>query len=216
MPDHLRPADATKRAQCGHEINRFENVGLALGVVAEQEVESRRKVRIQPLVIAEVAKSQMRQMHARNLSAPHRERRDFSARDGQSGSRSYIGRACGEEPGPSGSGIWRRVERPKQNPNETHQNPGPVRRARRRGGGLQRLRLLLQVQGQAGSGLRHEVLHRLRQDLRHLSDLQREEIIGASPATARGSPLAVVLCAQRGRGGERQYNFSRGFQAQSF
>ena len=64
VPDHLRAADSAKRPQRGHEINRFENVGLALRVVAEQQVEAGRKIGVQPRVIAEVTESQMGQMHA--------------------------------------------------------------------------------------------------------------------------------------------------------
>src|SRR5688572_30873853 len=40
VTNHLRAAHAAKRAQRGHEINRFENVGFALGVVAQHEVEA--------------------------------------------------------------------------------------------------------------------------------------------------------------------------------
>ena len=63
VPDHLRAADAAKGAQRGHEINGFEDVGLALRVVAEQQMEAGREIRVQPRVIAEVSKSQMGQMH---------------------------------------------------------------------------------------------------------------------------------------------------------
>ena len=61
--DYLRAAHAAKRAQGGHEIDGFENVGLALGVVAEEDVESGRKINVQPRVIAEVAETQMGPMH---------------------------------------------------------------------------------------------------------------------------------------------------------
>jgi hypothetical protein len=54
VPDHLRPADAAKRAQRGHEINRFEDVGLALRVVAEQHMEARGKIGVQSRVIAKI------------------------------------------------------------------------------------------------------------------------------------------------------------------
>jgi len=64
VPNHLCAADAAKGSQRGHEINRFEDVGFALGVVAEQDVESGRKIGVQPLVIAEVAEPEMRQMHS--------------------------------------------------------------------------------------------------------------------------------------------------------
>ena len=64
VPDHLRAAHAAKRAQGGNEIDGFENIGLPLGVVAQQQVEARRKINIQPRVIAEIPKAQMGQMHA--------------------------------------------------------------------------------------------------------------------------------------------------------
>ena len=69
VPDHLRTADAAERPQRGHEINRFEDVRLALRVVAEQEMEARCKVGVQPRVIAEVPESQMGQMHAEKIGA---------------------------------------------------------------------------------------------------------------------------------------------------
>ena len=68
MPDHLRAADAAERAQRGHEINRFEDVRLTLGVVAEQQVEAGREIRVQPGVIAEVPEPQMSQMHAEKMN----------------------------------------------------------------------------------------------------------------------------------------------------
>jgi hypothetical protein len=57
----------------------FENVGLALGVVAQQQVEARRKVGVQPRVIAEVPESQMGQMHAEKTGARTACPRVFSA-----------------------------------------------------------------------------------------------------------------------------------------
>ena len=63
----LRAADATKRPQRGHQINRFKDVGLALRVVAEQQVEAGRKIHVQPRVVAEVTESQMSQMHAEKM-----------------------------------------------------------------------------------------------------------------------------------------------------
>ena len=78
VPDHLRAADAAERAQRGHEINRFEDVRLALRVVAEQQMEAGRKIRVQPRVIAEVAKSQMGQMHAEKIGARTARPRVFS------------------------------------------------------------------------------------------------------------------------------------------
>jgi hypothetical protein len=64
----MRAADATKRAERGQEIDRLQNVRLALGVVTEKQVEARRKIDIQPRVIAEVTKSQVGQMHAARLA----------------------------------------------------------------------------------------------------------------------------------------------------
>ena len=77
VPDHLRAADAAERAQRGHEINRFKDVRLALRVVAEQQVEARRKVGVQPRIIAEVAKSQMGQMHADKMNWKRNRRESF-------------------------------------------------------------------------------------------------------------------------------------------
>ena len=69
MADHLRAADAAERAQRGHEINRFEDIRLALRVVAEQQMEAGREIRVQPGVIAEVPQPQMSQMHADKIGA---------------------------------------------------------------------------------------------------------------------------------------------------
>ena len=64
VPDHLGAADAAKGAEGGHEVDGFEDVGLALGVVAEEDVEAGRKIDVQPRVIAEVTETQMSQMHS--------------------------------------------------------------------------------------------------------------------------------------------------------
>ena len=69
VPDHLRAADAAKRAQRGHEINRFENVRLALRIVAQQQMKAGREIHVQPRVIAEVPEPQMGQMHAEKIEA---------------------------------------------------------------------------------------------------------------------------------------------------
>ena len=65
---HLRAAYAAKRAERREQINRFENVRLALSVMAEQQVKTEREMGIQPRVIAEIAKSQMGQMHSEELT----------------------------------------------------------------------------------------------------------------------------------------------------
>ncbi len=49
--------------------NGLKDVRLALRVVAEQEMEARRKVGVQPRIIAEVPESQMGQMHAEKIGA---------------------------------------------------------------------------------------------------------------------------------------------------
>ena len=57
MPHHVRAADAAEGSQGGEEINGFEHVGLALRVVAEQQVESGREIHVEPRVIAEVTQT---------------------------------------------------------------------------------------------------------------------------------------------------------------
>ena len=67
VADHLRAADAAKGAECRQQINRLENVGFALGVVAEQQMKAGRKINVQPRVVAEIAKSKVAQMHGRYI-----------------------------------------------------------------------------------------------------------------------------------------------------
>ena len=67
VPDHLRAAHAAKGTERGHEIDRFEDVGLALRVVAQKQMEAGREVRVQPRVIPEVAQAQVSQMHAARM-----------------------------------------------------------------------------------------------------------------------------------------------------
>ena len=69
VPNQLRTAYAAEGAQRGKEVDGFQDVGLALGIVPQQEVEAWRKISIQPRVVAEIAKSQMRQMHTGTLAA---------------------------------------------------------------------------------------------------------------------------------------------------
>jgi len=70
-----RSAHAAERAEGGNEIDGFENIGLALGVVAQQQMEAWRKINIQPRVIAEVPKAQMGQMHDLRLRRVESQRR---------------------------------------------------------------------------------------------------------------------------------------------
>jgi len=81
VADHLRAADAAERAQRGHEINGFKDVRLALRVVAEQEMEAGREVRIQPRIIAEVTKSQMSQMHTNKMKRNGENGESFNGRN---------------------------------------------------------------------------------------------------------------------------------------
>jgi len=68
VPDHLGAADAAEGAESGEKVDGLEDVGLALGVVAEEELEARGKVDVQPRVIAEVTKSEMGQMHGGKMA----------------------------------------------------------------------------------------------------------------------------------------------------
>jgi hypothetical protein len=63
VPNHLCIADATKRTKRRQQINGFQNIGFALGIVTEKQVEAGRKVRVQAGIIPEVTKTQMGQMH---------------------------------------------------------------------------------------------------------------------------------------------------------
>ena len=67
VPDHLRAADAAKGAEGGQEIDRFQDVCLALGVIPQEEVEAGLELRVQPGVIAEVAQPESCQMHGNSI-----------------------------------------------------------------------------------------------------------------------------------------------------
>ena len=54
VPDHFRTGSSAEGAEGGDEINGFENVGLALGVVAEQQMKAGREIRVQAGVITKV------------------------------------------------------------------------------------------------------------------------------------------------------------------
>ena len=62
--DELGVAAGPFGASGGEEEDGFEDVGLALGVVAEQDMEARREIDVEPAVVAEVAEAQMGQMHS--------------------------------------------------------------------------------------------------------------------------------------------------------
>lgn len=87
----------------------------------------------------------------------------------------------------------------RQNKTTNHENrktPRPLRNPRLHSPCLHRLRVLRQVLHQEGNqvGLRHEMLRRWQDHLRHLPDLQRQEV---SPALRlhrpRVLPLAVLF-----------------------
>jgi hypothetical protein len=63
VTNHLRAADAAKGTERRHEIDGFEDVRFALRIVAEEEMEAGRKIDVEPRVIAEVAESEMSQVH---------------------------------------------------------------------------------------------------------------------------------------------------------
>ena len=57
MANHLRAADPAKRPQRGHQIDCFKDIGLALRIVAEQEMKPRREIDIESRVIAEITEA---------------------------------------------------------------------------------------------------------------------------------------------------------------
>ena len=64
VADHLRAADSTKGTQGRQQINGFEDIRLALRVVAEDQMEARREIDIQARVISKIPQAKMVQMHA--------------------------------------------------------------------------------------------------------------------------------------------------------
>ena len=57
VTNHLGAADAAKRPERGQEVNRFKDIGFALGVVAEEKVKPGSELDVQPRIIAEVAQA---------------------------------------------------------------------------------------------------------------------------------------------------------------
>ena len=64
MPDDLRVADATERAQRGQQVDGLEQVGFALRVAAEQHVKTRLERDVEPPDIPEVTQFEPGQVHA--------------------------------------------------------------------------------------------------------------------------------------------------------
>ena len=63
MAEHLGALHAAEGPEGGQEIDGFQDVRLALGVVAQQHVKSGREVQVRPRVVAEVAEPEMCQVH---------------------------------------------------------------------------------------------------------------------------------------------------------
>ena len=78
VPGQLAAAGAAEGSQRGEEIEGFEEVGLALGVLSEQEMESRRKAGIQTRIVTEVAESESPNVHREDLPGPPSRCQSFS------------------------------------------------------------------------------------------------------------------------------------------
>jgi hypothetical protein len=78
VANHLRTANSPKRTQSGHQINGFENIRFSLSIIAKQQVESGRKIHVQPRIIAEVTETQMGQMHSAKMNCAPGVREIFS------------------------------------------------------------------------------------------------------------------------------------------
>jgi hypothetical protein len=63
MADHLRACHSAKGPQSCQEVNRFQDVGLSLGIVSEQKVKARRELDIEPAVISKISQPESAQMH---------------------------------------------------------------------------------------------------------------------------------------------------------
>lgn len=63
VADHLGTADAAEGAEGGEEVEGFEDIGFALGVITDQEVEAGGEGEVQARVIAEVTESELGDMH---------------------------------------------------------------------------------------------------------------------------------------------------------
>ena len=64
VPDHLCIADTAKRAKRREQVNRFEDIGLTLGVISEQHVKPRAELAIEPPVITKIAQPKLAEVHA--------------------------------------------------------------------------------------------------------------------------------------------------------
>ena len=63
VANHLTAANSTERPQRRHQINGLENIGLSLGIVAKEQMETGWEIGIEPRVVAEITKTNAGQMH---------------------------------------------------------------------------------------------------------------------------------------------------------
>jgi len=77
MPDHLGTTHPTEGTEGGHEVDGLKDVGFALGVVSQKEVEAGREIHVQLGVIAEVAQAQLSQVHGAKMSRAAELRQPF-------------------------------------------------------------------------------------------------------------------------------------------
>lgn len=65
MAHHLGAGHAAKRAQGRKEVNRFQDIGLALRIITQKQMEARRELEIEPRIVSKIAEPQMAEMHAK-------------------------------------------------------------------------------------------------------------------------------------------------------
>jgi hypothetical protein len=62
--DHLGTADAAEGAEGGEEVEGFEDIGFALGIVTDQQVKAWGEGEVQARIIPEVTESEVGDMHS--------------------------------------------------------------------------------------------------------------------------------------------------------
>ena len=92
------PAQERLGPQGREQIDGFEHVGLALGVVADEDVQARREIHVLSRVIAEIAETQVGDMHALEVPSFAREGKRGLSRDGIAGD---SGRRVSRKRGPA-------------------------------------------------------------------------------------------------------------------
>src|SRR5690606_31251910 len=63
VPDHLGTADAAEGTQRGQQVNRLEDVRLALRVLPDQELETGFEIDVQSRVVPKIAQAKVRKVH---------------------------------------------------------------------------------------------------------------------------------------------------------